>query len=118
MGIGPEAAGALCPSAGGIRYPSPHSTRTNRRSSMTLDQSIVGQVVSEQMEAIERDHGDDPDVEIGSVITIVEVLKREGEEAFASNVRIRTNLGDPYRVLGLIRAAEQNIIQGFNDPSD
>jgi hypothetical protein len=85
---------------------------------MPLDQSIVGQVVTEQMEAIERDHGNDPDVQIGSVITIVEVLKREGTEAFSSNVRIRTNLGDPYRVLGLMRAAEQNIVQGFNPPPD
>lgn len=81
---------------------------------MPLDQTIIGQVVSQQMEAIERDHGSDPDVQIGNVITIVEVLKQQGEDEFASNVRIRTNSGDPYRVLGLIRAAEQNVIQGFN----
>ncbi len=85
---------------------------------MPLDQTIVGQVVSEQMEAIERDHGNDPDVQIGAVITIVEVLKREGEDQIASNVRIRTNLGDPYRVLGFIRAAEQNVIRGFDQAAE
>jgi hypothetical protein len=83
---------------------------------MALDQTSIGQVVSQQMEAIEQDHGDDPDVEIGNVITIVEVLKHRGEDQYESNVRIRTNSGDPYRVLGLIRAAEQNVIQGFNQP--
>lgn len=83
---------------------------------MPLDQTIIGQVVSQQMEAIEHDHGDDPEVQIGNVITIVEVLKHEREDEYASNVRIRTNSGDPYRVLGLIRAAEQNVIQGFNQP--
>ena len=49
------------------------------------------------------------------MITIVEVLKRKGPEQVSSNVRIRHNLGDPYRVLGLIRAAEQNVILGFNE---
>ena len=81
---------------------------------MPLDQAIIGQVVTEQMEAIERDHGDDEDVEIGSVITIVEVLKHHGENQYSSSVRMRYNVTDPYRVLGLLRAAEQNIIQGFN----
>jgi hypothetical protein len=81
---------------------------------MALDQAIIGQVVTGQMEAIERDHGDDEDVQIGAVITVVEVLKKEGEDEYSSNVRIRYNVADPYRVLGLIRAAEQNVIQGFN----
>jgi hypothetical protein len=83
---------------------------------MPLDQAVIGQVVTGQMEAIERDHGDDENVEIGAVITIVEVLKRQGEDEYASNVRIRHNVGDPYRVLGLMRAAEQNVIQGFSQP--
>ena len=80
---------------------------------MALDQTILGQVVSEQMEAIEHDHGEDPDVEIGAVITMVEIVKRQGEQEFSSRVRLRTNSGDPYRVLGLIRAAETNVIRGF-----
>jgi hypothetical protein len=81
---------------------------------MPLDQESVGRVMSEQMEAIERDHGEDPDAQIGGVITMVEVIKTQGEDSYSSNVRIRTNIGDPYRVLGMIRAAEQNIVQGFN----
>ncbi len=81
---------------------------------MALDQTIIGQVVTGQMEAIERDHGDDEDAQIGAVITIVEVLKKEGEDEYASTVRIRYNVPDPYRALGLMRAAEQNIIQGLN----
>ena len=81
---------------------------------MSLDQAIIGQVITGQMEAIERDHGDDDDVSIGAVVTIVEVLKKVGEDEYSSNVRIRHNVPDPYRALGLIRAAEQNIIQGFN----
>ena len=83
---------------------------------MALDQSIVGNVVSEQMEAIEHDHGDDPDAEIGAVITIVEIVKRHGEQELSSRVRLRTNAGDPYRVLGLIRAAEENVVKGFEAP--
>ncbi len=80
---------------------------------MPLDQTSVGRVMSEQMEAIERDHGEDPEAQIGGVITLVEVIKTQGQDRYASNVRIRTNVGDPYRVLGMIRAAEQNIVQGF-----
>ena len=39
---------------------------------MTMDQSKLGQVVAEQMEAIEEDHGEE--CEIGDVCVIVEVL--------------------------------------------
>jgi len=77
---------------------------------MPLDQAIIGQVITGQMEAIERDHGDDEDISIGSVITIVEVLKKQGEDEYGSNVRIRYNVRDPYRVLGLLRVAEQHVI--------
>jgi hypothetical protein len=79
---------------------------------MALDQSKIGQLVTEQMEAIERDYEDDDrEHEIGAVITIVQVLTREGE-GFASDVRLRHNVGDPYMVLGLLTAAEQVIIGG------
>jgi hypothetical protein len=81
--------------------------------SMALDQTRIGQVVTGQMEALERDYGDDEDVEIGAVITIVQVLKKESDDEYASDVRMRNNVGDPYMVLGLMRAAEQTIIQGF-----
>lgn len=80
---------------------------------MALDQSKIGQLVSEQMEAIERDYGENEDGqhEIGAVITIVQVLTRHGED-IASDVRLRHNVGDPYMVLGLMRAAEQTVMRG------
>jgi hypothetical protein len=51
-------------------------SKTSRRKElqMSLDQSKVGRVVAEQMEAIENDYGDD--CEIGDVCTIVEVVGR------------------------------------------
>jgi hypothetical protein len=79
---------------------------------MALDQSRLGNLVTEQMEAIEHDYGDAEECEIGAVITIVQVLSRDGEEV-TSDVRMRNNVGDPYVVLGLMRAAEQTVINGF-----
>jgi hypothetical protein len=76
---------------------------------MGLDQATIGQVVTAQMEALERDYGDADDVEIGGVITIVEVLKREGD-AIVSRVRMRHNVPDHYKVLGLVRVAEQSLL--------
>ncbi|HXR28251.1 MAG TPA: hypothetical protein VN772_01650 [Solirubrobacteraceae bacterium] len=81
---------------------------------MALDQATIGQVVTGQMEALERDYGDDEGVEIGAVITIVEVLKQDGERV-SSNVRMRHNVGDPYRALGIVRAAEQTVLEGFGE---
>jgi predicted nucleotidyltransferase len=79
---------------------------------MPLDQSKIGQLVTEQMEAIEHEYGDDVrEVEIGAIITIVQVLARDGEEV-ASDVRLRHNIGDPYLVLGMLRAAEQVALRG------
>jgi hypothetical protein len=76
---------------------------------MPLDQARIGQVVTAQMEALERDYGTDDDVEIGTVITIVEVLRREGD-GYRSDIRTRFNVGDPYRVIGVMRTAEQQIM--------
>jgi hypothetical protein len=81
---------------------------------MALDQARIGEVVTGQMEALERDYEGDDDVEIGAVLTIVQVLKREGEDEYASSVRIRHNVSDPYTAIGLMRAAEQTVIQGFS----
>ncbi len=81
---------------------------------MALDGSILGTCASEQMEALERDYGEDDDVQIGAVMTIVEILTRVGEDQYSSSVRLRHNIGDPYRAVGLLRAAEQNLIQSFN----
>jgi len=80
---------------------------------MPLDGSVLGNCASEQMEALDRDYGDDEDAQIGGAITIVEVLKKQGEDSYGSNVRMRHNVGDPYRVLGLLRAAEQNFLKSL-----
>lgn len=80
---------------------------------MALDQSKIGQVVAAQMEAIEEDYADVPDCEIGAVITIVQVLTHDGENV-ASDVRMRSDVGDPYMILGLMRAAEQTVLSGFD----
>ncbi len=80
---------------------------------MPLDGSVLGNCASEQMEALDRDYGDDEDAQIGAAITIVEVLKKQDEDSYGSNVRMRHNVGDPYRVLGLLRAAEQNFLKSL-----
>lgn len=82
---------------------------------MALDGSILGNCASEQMEALERTYGDDQDVQVGAVMTIVEILTpqatdEQGSVLYSSNVRIRHNVGDPYRVIGLLQQAIQNIL--------
>jgi hypothetical protein len=80
---------------------------------MALDRAVLGSCAAEQMEALEQAFGDDESVEIGAVITIVEVVK-EDADTVSSSVRMRFNVADPYRVLGLLRAAEQNILSSFS----
>ena len=63
-----------------------------------LDQSKIGRVVAEQMEAIEGDYGED--CEIGDVCTIVEVVGPHG-----SHVRVRSSDMRPHSGLGLVRMA-------------
>jgi len=81
---------------------------------MPLDGSVLGNCASEQMEALDEAYGDDEGVEIGAVLTIVQVLKRidggDGED-YSSTVRIRHNIPDPYAAIGYLRAAEQSIVQ-------
>jgi hypothetical protein len=67
---------------------------------MGLDQSKIGRVVAEQMEAIEGDYG-----EIGDVCTIVEVVGPHG-----SHVRVRSSDMRPHSGLGLVRMAEQAML--------
>jgi hypothetical protein len=86
--------------AGGKQARTEESRRGAR---MALDQSKVGQVVAEQMEAIENDYGDD--CEIGDVCTIVEVVGPHG-----SHVRVRSSDMRPHSGLGLIRMAEQAML--------
>jgi len=80
---------------------------------MPLDGSVLGNCASEQMEALEEAYGDDEEVTVGAVITIVQVLKKVGDDEhdYSSTVRMRHNISDPYAALGYLRAAEQTIIQ-------
>ncbi|MGA2319586.1 MAG: hypothetical protein ABSG95_02430 [Solirubrobacteraceae bacterium] len=66
---------------------------------MAFDQTKIGRVVAEQMEALEGRYGED--CEIGDVCTIVEVLGPHG-----SDVAVRSSEARPHVVIGLLRMAE------------
>jgi hypothetical protein len=88
---------------------------------MALDGSILGNCASEQMEALETDYGTDESVEIGAVITIVQILKKLDDDGeYSSTVRMRHNIPDPYAAIGYLRAAEQTILNqlGGAPPAD
>jgi hypothetical protein len=68
---------------------------------MSLDATKIGQVVAEQMEALESRFGDD--CQIGDVCTIVEVLGPHG-----SSVAVRPGADvRPHGLIGLLRMAER-----------
>jgi hypothetical protein len=74
---------------------------------MALDATKVGQVVAEQMEALESRFGDD--CEIGDVCTIVEVLGPHG-----SQVAVRPGRDvRPHGLIGLLRMAEAMALSGI-----
>jgi hypothetical protein len=73
---------------------------------MALDATKIGQVVAAQMEALERDYGED--CEIGDVCTIVEVLGPHG-----SHVRVRGSDMRPHIMIGLSRMSESFFVSGF-----
>ena len=74
-----------------------------------MDSSKAGKLIAEQMEEIENQYGDSDEHEIGTVITIVEVRSENGSE-----LRIRHNLlGQPYRLVGYLRVAEDNALNAF-----
>jgi hypothetical protein len=78
---------------------------------VAIDQSKIGQVVAEQMEAVERDYGDD--CEIGDVCTVVEVLGPHG-----SHVRVRNSSGRPHIGVGLLHVAEALLLGSMgSEPS-
>jgi hypothetical protein len=81
----------------------PNRNRRTGQEALMLDQSKIGKVVAEQMEAIEADYGDE--CEIGDVCTIVEVIGPHG-----SHVRVRSSDMRPHSGLGLIRMAEQAML--------
>lgn len=67
------------------------------------------QEVADQMDAIESDFGDD--YQIGNVVTIVEILRPDGN----FGVRVRSN-AQPWVGLGLLRFAEKALeTQGGED---
>lgn len=68
---------------------------------MSLDATKIGQVVAEQMEALEQRFGGD--CEIGDVCTIVEVIGPHG-----SSVAVRHGADvRPHALIGLLRMAER-----------
>ena len=84
---------------------------------MPLDASKIGQVVAEQMEALEGRFGDD--CQIGDVCTIVEVLGPHGSQAAVRPVRAdrgerahgRSDVR-PHGLIGLLRMAETMALSG------
>jgi hypothetical protein len=73
---------------------------------MALDATKIGQVVAEQMEALEGRFGDD--CVIGDVCTIVEVVGPHG-----SHVAIRPSSDTrPHALIGLLRMAEVMALSG------
>lgn len=80
---------------------------------MPLDRTKLGNTASEQMEALEEAYGEDEDASVGAVLTIVEILRQDGDDV-TSDVRMRmTDAGDPYRAIGLLRAAEAGITKNL-----
>lgn len=77
---------------------------------MVFDQSKIGQVVAEQMEALEDDYGDD--CEIGDVCTVVEIIGPHG-----STVRVRSSDPRSHVAIGLLRVAEATML-GTYAPDD
>jgi len=77
---------------------------------VALDQTKIGQVVTEQMEALEGDYGDD--CEIGDVCTVVEIIGPHG-----STVRVRSSDPRSHVAIGLLRVAEATM-QGTYGPDD
>jgi hypothetical protein len=68
---------------------------------MAIDQTAFGRVVMKQMEAIERDHGED--AQIAGVCLVVQIQTKDG----AGEVRVRMNVPPAYGARLLKEAAEQ-----------
>jgi len=79
---------------------------------MSLDQTKIGQVVAEQMAALEIEYGED--CTIGDVCTIVEILGPHG-----STIRVRSSAGRSHIAVGLLRVAETTVLDAYdaNGPS-
>ncbi len=73
---------------------------------MALDQRKIGQVVAEQMAALEGQYGED--CEIGDVCTIVEIIGPHG-----STVRVRSSAVRSHIAVGLLRVAEATMLDTY-----
>jgi hypothetical protein len=74
---------------------------------MSLDATKIGQVVAEQMEALEGRFGEE--CQIGDVCTIVEVLGPHGSSvAMRAGADVR-----PHGLIGLLRMAETMALSGI-----
>ena len=71
---------------------------------MPIDQARVGAHIAAQMEAIEQDYGEE--CRIGDICTVVEVIGPHG-----SHVRVRPSDPRPHIGVGLLRWAEQTLLQ-------
>jgi hypothetical protein len=84
---------------------------------MPLDPAILGNLAAEQMAALEEHFGDE-DVQIGGVITIVEVVRVHQRDAqgnpvaVQNNIRMRTNIGDPFHAIGVLDQAKFQLLAG------
>jgi hypothetical protein len=78
---------------------------------MPLDRTVLGNAAAEQMDALDEVYGEDPSAEVGAVMTIVQIVKRQPDGGYTSAIRMRHNVGDPYTAIGVIRAAEMTITQ-------
>jgi hypothetical protein len=72
---------------------------------MSLDATKIGQVVAEQMEALEERYGED--CTIGDVCTIVEVF---GPHGSAVSLRPGSDVR-PHALIGLLRMAEKMALE-------
>ncbi len=85
---------------------------------MALDGTVLGNCASEQMEALDEAFGEDPDIEVGAVMTIVEIRKVQSRDAdgdpasVASIVRMRHNVGDPFHAVGVLEQAKHDLLTG------
>jgi hypothetical protein len=76
---------------------------------MPLDRAVLGNLAAEQMEALEEAYGDDENAQIAGAITIVHIVKQDGDQA-STHVRMRRNFGDPYHAVGLMQQAAHQIL--------
>jgi hypothetical protein len=84
---------------------------------MPLDPAILGNLAAGQMAALEEAFGDE-DVQIGTAITIVEVVRVHQRDEHGtptvseSVIRTRVNSGEPFQIVGILDQAKFNLLAG------